>query len=285
MRIAMAQMNVKAGRLEANYLKMKEMIQQAKSEGADLIVFPEMCVSGYFLQDKYQDHYFCESIANYNNKIRELSDGIGIIYGSMLYDALDGISTGRDGRKVRCNTAIFYHNGQAVRKKSGVYNGVHFKHLNPDYRVFDDSRFFLSGLEISGHLNEAKDYLISPFEFECKGRVHSIGIEVCEDMWSNDYGFDVTRNYLDKGVDFIVNISCSPWTRNKELSRDKRIARHAANGDFVPFVYVNNVGMQNSGKTVVVFDGDSTVYGPDGSKQVRLNDSFREELYVTDLEG
>ena len=283
MKIALAQMNVCSGKLESNFNKMKELISKAKNENVDLIIFPELCVSGYLLQDKYLDHYFCKTIDNYNEKIRELSDGIGIIYGNMSYDSIDGIDNGRDGRRVRCNTAFFYQNKKLVKKKNNVLNGRHIKYLNPDYRIFDDSRYFLSGLEITSRLNKQKDLLISPFEFECDGKIINLGLEVCEDMWSYDYGFDVTRSYIEKGVDLIVNISCSPWTKNKELSRDKRIAKHALHDDFVPFIYVNNVGMQNSGKTIATFDGDSTVYDKNGKKLVKLNDNFEEELYITDL--
>jgi NAD+ synthase (glutamine-hydrolysing) len=283
MKIALAQMNVVAGKLETNFNKMKELILEAKSKNVDLIVFPEMCVSGYFLQDRYLDHYFCQTIDNYNEKIKDLSDGIGIIYGNILYDSIAGLENGRDGRKIRCNTAFFYQNKSLVSKKNGVLNGRHIKYLNPDYRIFDDSRFFLSGLEICSQLDWEKDTLISPFEFKCNGEVINIGLEVCEDMWSNDYSFDVTKNYIEKGIDLVVNISCSPWTKNKELSRDKRIAKHALNDDFVPFIYVNNVGMQNNGKNIVTFDGDSTVYNKNGVKQIELNDDFKEELYITDL--
>jgi len=103
-------------------------------------------------------------------------------------------------------------------------------------------------------------------------------------MWSDEYALDVTKKYLMENVDMIINISCSPWTNNKELSRDKRIRRHAINNDnFVPFVYVNNVGMQNNGKTIITFDGDSTVYDNNGERMLSLNDDFKQELRIIEL--
>lgn len=284
MKIAIAQLNVLAAQPSVNFQKMKTMIAEAKAGQADLIVFPEMCVSGYVLQDKYLDHYFNETLVRYNTELLALSDGIGIIYGNIVYQPLEGVTQGRDGRPLRSNGAYFCVNQQWVEKANAKTPGLHIKHLNPDYRIFDDSRFFLSGMEVCLKSGQPIDSLISPFLFHKNGRTYRIGLEICEDMWSDGYALDVTRKYLQAGVDFIINISCSPWTNNKEQSRDKQIKTHALhNPDFVPFVYVNNVGMQNNGKTIMTFDGDSTLYNSQGERMLSLNDDFKEELKIIEL--
>ena len=284
MKIAIAQMNVYAGQPEKNFSIMKEWIAKAKGAKAELIIFPEMCVSGYFLQDKYLDHYFCETLINYNDKILELSEDIGIIYGNLVYHAIANVDKGRDGRPLKSNGAYFCYNKQWVKKTNDELPGIYIKHLNPDYRIFDDSRYFTSGIDLCLKKDQPIDSLIAPFIFNINKAKYKLGIEICEDMWSEDYPLDVTKKYLDQDVDLIVNISCSPWAIGKETSRDKNIVMHVKNSErFVPFIYVNNVGMQNNGKTVMVFDGNSTVYDHHGKRQLSLNDEFTEELKIFEL--
>ena len=282
MKIAMGQLNVKAGRPSENIAAMKVMIQKAKEDHADLIVFPELCVSGYLLADKWLDNDWCESLIAYNEEIRQCSQGIGVIWGNL--GTIEGIR-GRDGRKVRLNTAFFAYNGEWVKRENGLYDGMYVKYLNPDYRVFDDSRYFLSALELCEQLVVDRNFMTSPFLFEINNHVERIGLEVCEDMWNGDYSFDPTREYLREHVSMIVNISSSPWTRNKEIGRSKQIMRHCLDiYPFVPFVYVNACGMQNSSKTVCVFDGDSTIWNKAGKVIHACNDAFMEELKVVDLD-
>lgn len=279
MKIVLGQMNVLAGQMSLNVNKMLDMIEKAKKEKADLIVFPELCVTGYLLADKWMDQNFVETALSYNEVLKKASEGIGIIWGNVatFKDIL-----GRDGRHVRCNTAYFAYNNNWVKKENNLFDGRYIKCLNPDYRIFDDSRYFLSALELSKRMKLEDVDFTSPFLFEKDDHTYRIGLEVCEDLWSQDYQFDPTSQYLNQNVDFIVNISSSPWTRNKEKGREKQILRYAQH-DFVPFVYVNAVGMQNNSKTVCVFDGDSSVYNEKGERIASCNDSFLEECKIIEL--
>lgn len=279
MKIVLGQMNVLAGQMSLNVNKMLDMIEKAKKEKADLIVFPELCVTGYLLADKWMDQNFVETALSYNEVLKKASEGIGIIWGnvSTFKDIL-----GRDGRHVRCNTAYFAYNNNWVKKENDLFDGRYIKCLNPDYRIFDDSRYFLSALELSKRMKLDDVDFTSPFLFEKDDHTYRIGLEICEDLWSQDYQFDPTSQYLNQNVDFIVNISSSPWTRNKEKGREKQILRYAQH-DFVPFVYVNAVGMQNNSKTVCVFDGDSSIYNEKGERIASCNDSFLEECKIIEL--
>lgn len=279
MKIVLGQMNVLAGQMSLNVNKMLDMIEKAKKEKADLIVFPELCVTGYLLADKWMDQNFVETALSYNEVLKKASEGIGIIWGNVatFKDIL-----GRDGRHVRCNTAYFAYNNNWVKKENNLFDGRYIKCLNPDYRIFDDSRYFLSALELSKRMKLEDVDFTSPFLFEKDDHTYRIGLEICEDLWSQDYQFDPTSQYLNQNVDFIVNISSSPWTRNKEKGREKQILRYAQH-DFVPFVYVNAVGMQNNSKTVCVFDGDSSIYNEKGERIASCNDSFLEECKIIEL--
>ena len=283
MRIAIAQLNVKAGDIDSNLVNMKMLIDQAKHQGADLIVFPEMCVGGYLIADRYLQKEFVELLLSANDIIKSWSNDIGILWGNLY--TLEGGKTNRDGRFNRFNAAYFAYDQQWVDHENLLMPGIYLKHCLPDYRFFDDSRYFKSGLELSNELKMAPDALISPFIFKRENKSLRIGAEVCEDLWSKDYPVDPTLAYVKHGVDLIINISSSPWTLNKEQSRIKRIREHQANLDdkMVKILYVNACGMQNTGKNVLLFDGDSTLYNEFGDIQIEANDAFEQELLVFKL--
>lgn len=276
MKIAIAQMDIIAGQCEQNFNKMKQMIKSAKDDGADLIVFPEMSITGYMLQDKWTDTEFLKTVMEYNHRICGLSENIGIIYGNIF---INENKTGRDGRVIRYNAAYFCMNKHWVEREQGE-PGIYIKHLLPEYRMFDDERYFTSALD----MGLSQEETCAPFVVEIAGKKIKIGLEICEDLWSKDYNFDVTKHYLNKNVDLIVNVSSSPWTLNKELSRDKQVKAHyKMNGKFVPFVYANASGMQNTGKTICMMDGNSRVYNGQAECIASCNDAFNEELKIVDL--
>ena len=107
MKIALGQINVKQGQPTENLAAMREMIAQAKAEKADLIVFPEMALSGYCLQDKWLDQDWCAYLESLNDELLALSQGIGILYGNLGTRPIGQAKRGRDGRPVRYNAAYF----------------------------------------------------------------------------------------------------------------------------------------------------------------------------------
>ncbi len=277
MKVAIAQMKVLAGQPQVNFEKMESMISEAKNQQADLIVFPEMCVSGYFLADKYNDEYFVEILLSYNEKIKNLSEGIAIIYGNIV---VDKDYCGHDGRVAKYNGAYFCQNKSWVQRLDGS-QGIYVKHLLPNYSVFDDSRYFLSGLEKAKR--NGKNHECVPFLLNVNGVDKKIGIQICEDLWSADYDVDVTGLLIKQDVDIIINISASPWTLEKESSRENQIYRYAHKAEIPLFLYVNAVGMQNTGKTICLFDGNSSLYNKKGNCVISCNDQFAEELKIQDV--
>lgn len=289
LKIALGQMKVIPGKPSVNFEKMKQMIEQAKQNHADIIVFPEMCVSGYMLADKWCDESFCKYLIEFNEKIKNLSDEIGIIWGNI--DSFKELH-GRDGRQSRLNCAFFAHNKKwCIHKNNNslLQPGREIKTLNPDYRIFDDSRYFLSSIEVSQQLMNQPDpkQLIDPFIFEKNGKEYIIGLEICEDMWSKEYNsINPTALLADSKCDYIINISASPWNLLKEKKRQKRILEQAeeCGASFCPFIYVNAVGMQNNGKNVLMFDGNSCVYDEYGHLLLLCRDDFKEDLQIIDFQ-
>ena len=282
LKIYLAQIDVVAGKPSHNFAIIDSYIQRAKTAGADLVVFPEMCVGGYFLADKWADESFVDYLDEFNEKIRECSKGIGVIWGNVGRSYAGEDHRGRDGRRVRYNTAYFAQDGEWVAREGAgcAPAGRYIKTLQPSYRVFDDDRYFCSSIEDASYYPERaleRDYL-APFAFTVRGETYRVGLEICEDLWSGDYAVDPTAHYVSAGCDAIINVSASPWTFGKEAGRTKRVAEHVRNlGGICPLIYVNAVGMQNTSKNVLAFDGGSSVYDAQGTCVFALRDSFEEE--------
>ncbi|AMC92755.1 NAD(+) synthase [Erysipelothrix larvae] len=243
MKCAIAQMRVKASQPYHNLKTIKHMIQKVHN-AADFIVFPEMCVGGYFIADQYHQKDMQDLLLSMNQDIINMSGECGVIWGNI--DVVDG---------KLYNAAFFAHKGALV--------GVYHKSLLPTYGVFDDARYFKSG------------HNFEPFEFKGK----KIAIQICEDMWDETYEISPTQEALKYNPDYLINISCSPWIFKKESSRSAVINHKNLP---IPFVYVNSVGLQNTGKSVLLMDGNSQVTYKDSC--YALNDMFEEELAIVDLD-
>jgi NAD+ synthase (glutamine-hydrolysing) len=214
--------------------------------------------------DKWTDDNFVQNLIDYNAILQDAADGIVVVYGNVSVHAK---SKGHDGRSMKFNSAYVCENKEII--------AIRHKSLLPNYRIFDDQRYFTSG----------KNQLFGPD----RGVVTlengvKIGVEVCEDMWWEDYDFDVTKVLLRGGADFIINVSCSPWTYGKGNARDKVIHRMKDNlkKKFRPFYYVNAVGVQNNGKNIITFDGDSRAYNEDGYKLTNHLPAYEEGILYFD---
>jgi NAD+ synthase (glutamine-hydrolysing) len=110
---------------------------------------------------------------------------------------------------------------------------------------------------------------LQPWRVElADGTPFCFGAQLCEDIWFQDYQYDngvidTLRTYCERGAQAVFNLSASPWTAQKNDKRDRVIGDALAQSP-VPFFYVNQVGAQNNGKNILVFDGDSTAYAADG---------------------
>lgn len=299
MKIALAQMEVTPGRIDKNVRKIVDMIALARLQDADLVVFPELCVSGYILSDMWVSDSFCDALMDCNKMIAEASAGIAVAYGNIYADREvkrrwndSKPHPNKDGRTRKYNAVYVVQNGQPVRRvrESMILpKGVHPKTLLPNYRIFDDERYFFSLQDVARDAGVPLQDMAQPFILEANGKTTVVGFEVCEDLWCSDYRsagepLNITRLLIENGAELIVNISASPWNYGKNDARDKRIRflKEQSRGEFVPFLYVNNVGVQNNGKNLVTFDGGTTAYNRDGRPVLMAEKSYMEELIVFD---
>ncbi len=270
-KIAVAQMYVEPGRPDLNAKKIISEIYKSIEAGDDIIVFPELAVPGYLLGDEWENLAFVKDCYLFNDEIKKATQNIIAIWGNIDIDAS---LRSEDGRIRKYNAAFIAQNGEYV----GL--GRIHKTLMPKYREFDDERHFYSlRKEAQDALLNVED-LIKPIELSIANTTKKLGIILCEDMWSDDYTLNPIDILLEQDADVIINLSCSPWTWRKNNKRHA-VVRDRMKKHPVYFVYANNVGIQNNGKNIFVFDGNSSIYNPNGTLHKVARDYTEEILKST----
>lgn len=233
-------------------------INEAREAGAELVVFPELSTSGYLLGDRWEYDSCITELEEANERVREESRGITVIWGSIKADRT---KIGEDGRIRKYNAAFIARDGAWV--SNSVFDGWVPKTNLPNYRMFDDSRHFFSAAKLSAEMNVPLAELLRPFPITIGGKTLQAGLTICEDIWEEEYAAKISEIYRAHRPDLLVNIAQSPWTRQKFAAREKRVAARAHDVN-APILYVNAVGLQNNGKNLIWFDGSSNLTIPSG---------------------
>ena len=179
--IALAQMEVKPGRPDLNVARMLAFIAEARESGAEIIVFSELCVSGYILGDLWEVDALVEDFAAYSDEICRASEGLHVIFGNV---AVDRERVGQDGRLRKYNAVYVCSDGQYVERAelpAGLPCGVQPKTLQPNYRFFDDDRHFFSLRHLAEAEGEPLNAWLHPYRVRLgDGRLFSFGVQLCE---------------------------------------------------------------------------------------------------------
>ena len=262
-------MNVVPGRPDLNVARMLHWLGVARAERAEVVVFSEMCVPGYIVGDQWEIDTLVRDYATWGEVIREASDGITVVFGNV---AVDEDAIGEDGRIRKYNAVYVCHDGQYVVRENlpaAIPLGAHPKTLQPNYRYFDDDRHFYSLRKLSASIGcDIYDWC-HPFEVPCRGgRSLRFGVQLCEDIWCQDYrqageALNTVKAYRRRGAEIVFNLSASPWSWQKNDKRN-RVVREVLKDAPIPLCYVNQIGAQNNGKNIQVFDGDTTAYDETG---------------------
>ena len=247
LRFALAQIDTCVGDLDGNADKIMHYAHLAAHEGAHVVIFPEMTLTGYPIEDLALRRTFRKAAWDKANWLAtELeADGLGD-----LYVAVGTVGTDHASDKPR-NRMVVLHDGM-------VWAGYD-KHFLPNYGVFDEFRIFAAGdrtvvLDIDGV---------------------RIGVAICEDIWQD--GGPVAR-LADEHIDVLMTMNGSPYEEGKTHTRYDLAVRRAAEVG-APMIYVNQVGGQDD----LVFDGGSFVVDRDGTLLER-SPMFMEHLGLFDLD-
>lgn len=252
MRIALAQINPTVGDIGSNVKKIRQMIRRAAARRADLVVFPELAITGYPPRDLVEHEAFVRANRQALDVLAQESGSMGVLVGFV-----DQNPAGR-------GKGLF--NAVALLAK-GKIQAIRHKRLLPTYDVFDESRHFAAG---------GKN---DPVRF--KGR--RLGLTICEDMWNvpalwptSPYSSNPVAELAAKGADLFINLSSSPFHLGKTRQRMDLVRYHARRHQ-KPFVFVNQVG----GNDEILFDGHSFALNGE-SDLVAQAAAFREDLVLVD---
>ena len=255
MKVTIAQINTINGDIDGNVARILSAIDQAKAEGSDLVVFPELVTHGYTSQDWFEDPDIIEHSLETLERIIPATEGIAVVVGTIRPN------TDNDGRRI--------YNCAAVLADSELLGFVD-KTLLPEYDVFDDPRWF--------EPNHAARRL-----FEIKGV--KVGVVVCEDFWNDEtfwkdrlYDKDPADEVIDMGAELVVSINASPYNKGKIRLRCDMVA-HRAKARSVPIVFVNLIG----GNDGIIFDGASLVADEEGDIILQAA-AFREFVETVELD-
>ncbi|HVD27488.1 MAG TPA: NAD+ synthase [Mycobacteriales bacterium] len=244
LRIALAQVDTTVGDLGGNADVVVEWSRRAAAAGADLLLFPEMALTGY----PPEDLVFRESFRSASVRARDElagrleAEGLGDL--AVVVGYLDAAGGPR-------NACALLHGGHVA--------ATYFKHHLPNYGVFDEARYFVPG-----------DRFVV-----VRVRGVDVGLTVCEDMWQDGGPFAVAGR---AEVGLVTVINGSPYERNKDDVRLPLARRRAAEAG-ATVAYLNMVGAQDE----LVYDGDSFVVGADGTLLARAP-QYEETLLVADLD-
>ncbi|WP_416515125.1 NAD(+) synthase [Brachyspira hyodysenteriae] len=279
MKIAVSQVEIIPSMPCDNTVRIISFISKAKKENADIVIFPELCISGYMIGDMFESEGFIRECEELGEEIIKSSNGIYVIFGNV---ASDRKKKNFDGRIRKYNAMFVAKDGKLIHNNTTEYPFI-IKSLLPNYKEFEDPRHFFSLKDLAFENNtDIKDYL-KPLEIECNGEKIKLGLTICEDAWSKNYLFspmDIINT--NKDVDLFINISSSPYTLVKDAKRHSMYGEIASKHN-TPLVYTNNVGIQNNGKTVYTFDGGSSVYDNNGNLLL-TGKRYEEDLYFIDID-
>src|SRR6266516_1435061 len=255
MKVALAQINTTVGDLAGNEAAIGAAYRRGVEAGAQLVVCPELAVSGYPPRDLLHKAAYIQENRAGIERLAKATGQAGLLVGYV------GRNESRPGREAT-NAAALLQRGHVLATR--------VKMLLPTYDVFDEDRYF----------EPATENL--PVEFNGE----KIGLTVCEDAW-NDEDFWRDRRYrrnppvelAEAGVGIIFNVSASPWHLGKNRTRFEMLRSLAAKGR-VPVAYCNLGG----GNDELIFDGASLVFNAGGDLVAR-GELFAEDLVVVDTDS
>ncbi len=259
MKAILVQLNYHIGNFEANVEKIRHEVEQAERDGADLVIFSELAVTGYPPQDLLEYSSFIEASRQSLLKIASFSRKTGILVGAPT------LNPGPTGKKL-FNSTYFLLEGE-IRQ-------VFHKTLLPTYDIFDEYRHFEPNRQFS--LLEFRGY--------------KLAITICEDLWFDqpvDSAFSSSRLYTENPLeklaalapDGIINLAASPFSYLRQKIKTEIFTENAAKYG-LPILYVNQVGAQ----TELIFEGGSLAVDR-GGRIVGAGKMFEEDRLAIDLEA
>ncbi len=247
LRLGLAQLNPTVGDLDGNFERIVAAIGRARVLGVQVLVFPELAITGYPPEDLLLNPSFVERAVQRTCDLVPHSAGMTLVVGTVER------SIREPGREAELfDAAAVLHDGH--------WTGVYHKHHLPNYGVFDEKRYFAPG---RGNAVFVRDGV-------------TLGVSVCEDIWFP--GGPIGEQAERGGAEVLLNLSASPYHAGKAGERRSMLRARATDHRAI-VAYVNLVGGQDE----VLHDGASLILGPQG-ESLAEGAMFEEDLIVADLD-
>lgn len=265
-RVALAQMNAVVGGFSQNVETLSRFRTQAATSGADLVLTPELSLTGYPPEDLLLKEGFLEASRSALDELAAVVNLPPLLVGTIGSEGPDVVlAPSRDGRDVASDPSDELRRRHIANVLVAISNdgvvATATKRLLPNYDVFDELRYFHSG--------------VGPHTIVNIQGV-AVGLLICEDVWT-EHG--PAAELAAQGATLLVVANASPFARGRRDEREAMLRERALETN-CPIAYVNLVGGQDE----LVFDGQSVVVDADGNVQARAS-AFREELLVVDIEA
>lgn len=267
-RIAFGQIQVHPGDPATNFQSMIHAIDYAKAVSTDILIFPELCLSGYMVGDLWDQLPFINDCLYYGEELVKATANttLTIIFGNV---GIDERLRNLDSSLRKYNALYVASKGQLISNPSQPYPFT-IKTLLPCYRYFNEPRHFTSANVVAKERNLSLSDINQPLTISTRQGAFTIAPVICEDSWDTHYPDCPTSLMVEsakaKGqhIDLIVNCSSSPYTIHKQEQRHALFSAQAKQYN-TPIAYTNHVGIQNNGKNICIYDGCSTLYDVNGS--------------------
>ncbi|MGB3511059.1 MAG: NAD+ synthase [Microcoleaceae cyanobacterium] len=265
MKIAIAQLNPTIGDITGNAQLILETAKKAQTLDAKLIITPELSLIGYPPRDLLIYPSLIKAATTELEKLAtDLPSEIAVLVGTVTLNS----QATQTGGKSLFNSAALLSNGKVKQ--------IFHKRLLPTYDVFDEERYFEAG--------KKSDYFTLEISGEASKSFAKIGVTICEDLWNNEafwgkrnYACDPMKELAENQVDFVVNMSASPYRVRKQKLREAMLENNT-NRYQKPIIYVNQVG----GNDDLIFDGCSVVFNRAGQVIYRAA-AFETNLAVVEF--
>lgn len=271
-RIGMGQIEIVPGNPRKNLETILNTIQYAKALRIDVLILPELALSGYLIGDLWEQNAFVNECLQLGEEIINASDSMAIIYGNV---GIDESNTNPDGRRRKFNAIYCAQHKKLVTPHHGKFP-FFIKTLSPNYRFFNEARYFTDLQALAFEQQIPVKELLSVLTIkDGHGNDFTIAPLLCEDSWDDNYSISPTALLeeisinLNQPIQAYINISASPFTLGKNERRHRLFTKRAKELH-TPIFYINSVGLQNNGKSLCTFDGQSTFYDEKGHIKEQL---------------
>ena len=256
-RIAFGQIQIHPGDPATNFQSMMQAINYAKAVSTDILIFPELCLSGDMVGDVWDQVPFVNACLDYGDEIVKATTNtnLTIIFGNV---GIDESLHNLDGSLRKYNALYVASKGELVSNPS------------KPYRYFNEPRYFTSANVVAKERNLSLSDINQPLTISTRQGNFTIAPVICEDSWDTHYPDCPTSLMLESAkansqhIDLSVICSSPPNTIHKQEHRHALFSAQAKRYN-TPIAYTNHVGIQNNGKNICIYDGCSTLYDVNGS--------------------